>query len=115
MYERLTKYAGTLAGREISTIPLCGTDGLDDFIDDFYGLEEFGDTSYFETLRRYEVEETNIGSSSCDVEHADLALVRALVTYCLRCDRFCAGALGDYAKSGFLDRCLHRLKELDEG
>ncbi len=38
-----------------------------------------------------------------------------MVTTCAREDRFIGGALGLYAESGFLDRCLTRLKELDEG
>ena len=115
MYERLTKYAGTLADRETSTIPLCGTDGMSDFINDFYELEDFGDIGYFETLKRYGVEPSDEGFEACDVEHADLGLVRALITTCVRQDRFCSGLLGEFARSGFLDRCLLRLKEHDEG
>ena len=116
MYERLTKYAGALADRETETIPFCGTAGMDDFIEDFYALEGFGDTDYFDTLRRYGVDETTGDDfEGCDVGRADLELARALVTYCVRKDRFCAGALGGFARSGFLDRCLLRIKELDEG
>ena len=116
MYERLTKYAGALAGRETETIPLCGTAGMSDFLDDFYALEDFWDTDYFGTLRRYGVDEpAGDDFNACDVERADLDLVRALITYCVRKGRFCAGALGGFARSGFLDRCLLRLKELDEG
>lgn len=115
MYERLTKYAGTLADREVSAIPFAGTDGLDDFIDDFYELEEeLADTSYFKTLERYGIEASDRAFSDCDIERADLKLIRALITYCVRCDHFCSGALGDFAKNGFLDRCLNRLKELDK-
>ena len=115
MYERLTKYAGALAGRETETIPFCGTAGMDDFIDDFYALEGFGDTNYFDTLERYGVVPSDGGFEACGVEHADLDLVRALITTCVRQDRFCSGLLGGFAESGFLDRCLLRLKELDEG
>ncbi len=114
MYERLTKYAGTLAGRETSSRFGCGTIGMNDFIDDFYGTEGFTDTSYFSTLERHGVD-TSDGIESCDVEHADLDLVRACVTWCVRGDRFCDGCLGARARNGFLDRCLTRLKELDEG
>lgn len=110
MYERLTKYVGTLADRETSSRFGCGTIGMDDF----YGTEGFTDTGYFSTLERHGVD-TSKGIESCDVEHADLDLVRACVTWCARGDRFCDGYLGAHAKSGFLDHCLTRLKELDEG
>lgn len=115
MYERLTKYAGTLAARETSADFCSGTIGMDDFLDDFYELEGFADTSYFETLEHYGVEASDAGFNSCDVEHADSRLVRALITTCVRQDRFCDGLLGNFARSGFLDRCLNRLKEQDEG
>ncbi len=59
--------------------------------------------------------DTSDGIESCDVEHADLDLVRACVTWCVRGDRFCDGCLGARARNGFLNRCLTRLKELDEG
>ncbi len=115
MYERLTKYAGTLASRKVRAEPFSGTEGMGDFIDDFYELEDFGDTRYSDTLRRYGVEKSREAFAACDVEHADLPLVRAMITSCVREDRFIGGALGFYAESGFLDRCLTRLKELDEG
>ena len=97
-------------------MPFCGTEGMGDFVHDFYELEDFADTDYFSTLERYGAEEP-AGDEfvDCDVENADLDLVRALITYCVRKDRFCGGALGEFAGSGFLDRCLLRLKELDEG
>ncbi len=115
MYKRLTKYAGTLAAREINVVPFCGTGGLDDFVGDFYGLVGFADTSYGATLERYGIEMSDEGFDACGIEHADLDLIRALITTCVRQDRFCSGLLGEFARSGFLDRCLLRLKELDEG
>ncbi len=80
-----------------------------------YFIDGFADTSYPDTLRRYGVENPREAFAAFDVEHADLALVRAMVTSCAREDRFSGGALGFYAESGFLDRGLTRLKELDEG
>ncbi len=115
MYERLTKYAGTLAGRKTEAPDSWWTVGMGDFIDDFYGLEGFTDTGYMDTLERYGVEMSYDGFAACDVEHADIALVRALITTCVRQDRFCDGLLGSFARNGFLDRCLTRLMELDEG
>ena len=66
MYERLTKYAGTLAGRETSSRFGCGTIGMDEFIDDFYGTEGFADTGYFSPLERHGVD-ASAGIESCDV------------------------------------------------
>ena len=114
MYERLTKYAGTLAERELETEFGGGTIGVEDFIGDFYAVDCFADTDYFGTLKRYGVDTEN-GIDSCDVGHADLDLVRACITWCVRGDRFCDGCLRAYIECGFIDRCLPRLKELDEG
>lgn len=114
MYERLTKYAGTLAARDLETELGGGTIGVDDFIEDFYAVDGFADTDYFDTLKRYGVD-TESGVDSCDMEHADLELVRACIAWCVRGDHFCDGCLAAHAKSGFLDRCLKRLKELDQG
>lgn len=91
-----------------------GTLGMDDFIEDFYALDGFADMDYFETLKRYGADTEN-GIDSCDVERAGLDLVRACITWCVRGDRFCDGCLRAYVECGFVDRCLLRLKELDEG
>ena len=48
------------------------------------------------------------------MEHANAELVRALILTLVRQDRFAGGLLGVYARNGYLDRCLFRLKELDE-
>lgn len=114
MYERLTKYVGELAGRDAGVELGGGTLGLEDFVSDFYGLDGFADTDYFETLRRHDVD-TSDGIGGCDVDHAGADLVRACVTWCVRGDRFCDGCLAAHTENGFLDRCLFRLKELDEG
>ena len=114
MYERLTKYAGTLADRKLGIELGGGTVGLSDFVEGFYAVEGFADTDYFGTLERYGVDAEN-GIDSCDVEHAGLDLVRACITWCVRGDRFCDGCLQAYVECGFIDRCLVRLKELDEG
>lgn len=114
MYEMLTKYAGTLADRKLGSYLGCGTVGLEDFVDDFYAFEGFADAGYGETIAQYGIDASE-GVECCDVEHASLDLLRACITWCVRGDRFCDGLLGSYAKNGFLDRCLVRLKELDEG
>ena len=54
------------------------------------------------------------GLETCDVEHANAELVRALILTLVQRVRFAEGLLGRYARNGFLDRCLFRLKELDE-
>lgn len=114
MYEKLTKYAGTLTGRKLDVELDGGTLGVDDFIEDFYAVDGFADTDYFDTLKRYGVD-TESSVDSCDMEHADLELVRACIAWCVRGDRFFDGCLRAYVECGFIDRCLLRLKELDEG
>lgn len=112
MYETLTVFAGELASRD--TEGSWGTCGLDDFIDAFYDSIEHARIDYFETLEHYGVEMSGRGLETCDVEHANAELVRALIWTLVRQDRFTEGLLGRYARNGYLDRCLFRLKELDE-
>lgn len=113
MYEALIKYAGILQNRELTVELGGGTQGLDDFIRDFYDLDGFADTSYFDTLERYGVDDAR-GIEGCDVEHADADLVRACITWRVRGDRFCDGCLKACVESGFIDRCLARLKALND-
>ena len=112
MYETLTVFAGELASRE--TEDDWGTCGLDDFTEAFYESIKGARIDYFETLERYGVEMSDRGLEACDVEHANAELVCALILTLVRQDRFAEGLLGRYARNGFLDRCLFRLKELDE-
>ena len=115
MYERLTKYAGELSKREISSEFGPGTIGLEDFVSDFCGMKGFAVTDYRATLIRHGASLKEGGLREYDIEHADVECVRAAITWCLRAERFCGGALADWAACGFLDRCLMRLRELDEG
>lgn len=121
MYEKLTKYAGALAGRDLGSHLGCGTLGMEDFADDFCGLHDddlddlgFADCHYYVTLERYGVDDSD-GIAGCDIERAPAELVLACITWCIRGDHFCDGFLGIYVRNGFIDRCLARLKELDEG
>ena len=84
---------------------------MDDFIEDFYAVDGFADTDYFGSLKRYGVD-TESGIDSCDVDHADLELMRACITWCVRGDRFYDGCLRTYVECGFIDRCLLRLRSL---
>lgn len=84
---------------------------MDDFIEDFYAVDGFADTDYFGSLKRYGVD-TESGIDSCDVDHADLELMRACITWCVRGDRFCDGCLRTYVECGFIDRCLLKLRSL---
>lgn len=86
---------------------------LQGFVDVFYETSGFADLRYLDTLEKRGIEASHLGFASVDVEHADLELIRALITTAVRQDRFCEGLLGTLADNGFLDRCLHRLKELD--
>lgn len=79
MFERLTKYAGKLADRNMNVEFGGGTFGLEDFVDDFYELDGFADTSYFETLERHSID-TSEGIDSCDIDHGDIDLIRACIT-----------------------------------
>lgn len=56
-----------------------GTLGLEDFVDDFYELDGFADTGYFETLERHGID-TSEGIDSCDIDHGDIDLIRACVS-----------------------------------
>lgn len=112
MYGTLTVFTGELASRE--TEDSWGTCGLDDFIVAFYDSIKNARIDYFETLERYGIEMSDRSFAACDVEHANAELVRALIWTLVRQDRFAEGLLGRYARNGYLDRCLFRLKELDE-
>ena len=74
----------------------------------------FADCHYYATLEHYGVDDSD-GIAGCDIEHANAELVLACITWCIRGDHFCDGFLGIYVRNGFIDRCLARLKELDEG
>ena len=63
--------------------------------------------------------ESNIGwgigsMSEVDVSRLDGKTVFALIVAAYRAERFCDGALLQFAESGCLKRCLCRLKEIDE-
>lgn len=74
----------------------------------------YADVRYYDTLKRYGVDDSD-GIDGCDVKHAPAELVIACITWCIRADRFCDGCLAPCVKNGFIDHCLARLKELDEG
>ena len=76
MFERLTKHAGKLEDRNMNVELGGGTLGLEDFVDDFYELDGFADTSYFETLERHGID-TSEGIDSCDIDHGDIDLIRS--------------------------------------
>ena len=83
MYEKLTKYAGALAGRDLGSHLGCGTLGMEDFADDFCGLHDddlddlgFADCHYYATLEHYSVDDSD-GIAGCDIEHANAELVLA--------------------------------------
>ena len=130
-YEKLTRFAGKLADNPGHWSPITGSgtetdpfifpwfelsDTLDAFVDAFYELEDIiADFNYLDTLERRGIEASKPGFDAVDIDHADLELIRALITTSVRQDRFVSGLLGGLANRGFLDRCLLRLKELDEG
>lgn len=130
-YEKMTRFAGKLAKKpgQWSKATGSGTMGdpyifpvfersaaLSGFENAFYELQDsFADFHYLDTLEKRGVTASHEGFDAVDIEHADLELIRALITTSVRQDRFVSGLLGSLASRGFLDRCLFRLKELDEG
>ena len=86
-------------------------DQLDEFIREFYGTNLM-DYEYERTLVRY------IGRSfetmTEKIENADFELINAILTYHIRCDRFCNGHLVDMVKEGVLLRLVERLVEIRE-
>lgn len=107
-YERVTRHIGKLGGNPEGAFAYDCTDETQQFVDDFYASEELIDHDYLGTLRKRGVRDAEF----CDIEHADLELVRALLTAGIRQDRFCEGLIADLANSGYFDRCLRRLAEL---
>ena len=112
MYESITKFAGTLKDRETHIECYCEQMDLQDFEEALYGIEGLMDQDYFGTLKRYGLDTDERKLKPSDVAQADLPLVRALLTFCVRSERFCEGSLTAHAKSGFLDDLLLRLQEL---
>ena len=84
-------------------------DRLNEFISEFYKTN-FMDYEYERTLVRH------LGRSHKDmnekIDDADFDLINAILTYHIRCDRFCNGHLGDMVKEGVLLRLVERLVEL---
>ena len=69
------------------------------------------DTNYIEHLN--EAGLAHATAESLDVSAMDAPILLSILTKCVRAERFCEGALGAVAKSGLIDRCLARLKEID--
>lgn len=80
------------------------------FVRIFY-LCQVPDTDYFETLHRYRIDTARCDPASLAPD-ADLPLVRALLTWIVRRDRFCDGALRESVRDGSLIEVLRRLETL---
>ncbi|NLN45714.1 MAG: hypothetical protein GX153_03980 [Clostridiaceae bacterium] len=74
-------------------------------------LSQVPDTDYFETLRRYRVDTARCDPASL-APNADLSLVRALLTWIVRRDRFNEGTLRESVRDGSLIEVLRRLAVL---
>lgn len=125
-YESITVYAGQLE-KDPGTMSKVVTDGnkvvnpphyipseaMAGFEWAFYN-NEICDRNYVESLRRAGIDLGSTDASTLDVDSMDAPLVLAILTLCIRSERFCEGSLLSAAKSGLLDRCLYRLAEIDE-
>lgn len=75
--------------------------------------DAIADYEYPDTLKAYGVSSSPQGLAGADIERADLQLVRAILTACIRMDYFSNGSIVTCANLDILDRCLIRLNELD--
>ncbi len=73
----------------------------------------FMDFDYFETLKKYNVEENNNILISA-INNANLELLIAINTYFLRKDRLCEGTIVECVRNGTFHKILSRLKLLEE-
>lgn len=125
-YESITVYAGQLekdpgvmsevvmdGSRVVSPPHYLPSEAMTGFKWAFYN-DELDDRNYVESLRRAGIDLGSTDASTLDVDSMDAPLVLAILTLCVRSERFCEGSLLSAAKSGLLDRCLYRLAEIDE-
>ena len=88
------------------------------FIDDFYNFIYDNNNRIFE-VKKYLSTVRNIMPESGHVNDINISLldaksVMALITYCIRGERFWGGLLSGVLKNGFIFKLLERLKEIDE-
>lgn len=93
------------------------TDVVNDFVKAVYHFEkehpEYGLNRYKNILEENGLEWSDSSMKGADVSKMDGKGVMALLIAAIRAERFCDGALLDFLKSGFVQKWLERLEELD--
>jgi len=89
------------------------------FIDDVYSFEEsnkdMGLNHYGDILKNNGLEWDMESMKNADVQNLNGQCVMALIMGAVRAERFCDGALLDFFKSGYILKCLERLKAIEKG
>lgn len=83
-------------------------EGVDRFTHDFYD-SDLVDGNYSETLERYNAEALKLAEL---IETADIDLLKAILTFYIRGERFCDGTWADAIENKVFLRVLLRLEEL---
>ncbi|TKZ35785.1 DUF6508 domain-containing protein [Brachyspira catarrhinii] len=128
-FEILTKHIEPLKNEKEYSNPLNNKEGwfiygeyadtVKSFIDDFYNFIDYDNNDMDFEIRNYMSTVNNIMPESGHVKDINISLldaksVVALITRCIRGERFCGGLLSGVLKSGFILKLLERLKEIDE-
>lgn len=89
------------------------------FIDDVYSFEESNKdmdlNHYGDILKKNGIGWDMESMKNAGVSSLDAQRVLALIMGAVRAERFCDGALLDFFKSGYILKCLERLKAIEKG
>jgi len=89
------------------------------FIEDVYTFEgsnkDMELTRYGDILKKNGIEWDMESMKNAGVSSLDAQCVLALIMGAVRAERFCDGALLDFFKSGYILKCLERLKAIEKG
>ena len=88
----------------------CYSNELARFLKAFYAHDVLGDKDYSGTLKRYGIEDEESGVKAISAANTELLL--AILTFCVRGDRFCEGLLDSAIQEGIIVGILKRLCEL---
>ena len=131
-FEILTKYIEPLKNEKEYSNPLNNkfkgqlniygeyADTVKSFIDDFYNFiydnnnRDFEAKKYLSIVNNIKHESGHVHVEDINISLLDAKSVVALITRCIRGERFCGGFLLQAFKSGHILKLLERLKEIDE-
>lgn len=85
-------------------------EGVRKFIDDIY-KSDLIDGKYLDNLKKYDIEALTPEGL---IETADIGLLKSILTYYVRQERFCIGAWAEAINKKIFLKVLVRLKELKE-